>query len=121
MARGVPSRVSDIVQISTAWAVVAALAILANRRIGGLARTLHEQRNEHRASIDEIEQLQIRNAMLQIIARSVDVPLAFHALAQRIVRLVPCDRVGLALLTEGGEELQTYTARVNEVERRTRP
>ena len=40
---------------------------------------------------------------------------------QRIARLVPCDRVGLALLTENGQEFQTYTARVHEDERRTRP
>ena len=37
--------------------------------------------------------------MLEIIARSVDATLAFQALASRIARLVPCDRVGLALLT----------------------
>ena len=52
---------------------------------------------------------------------SVDVPLAFQALAQRIARLVPCDRVGLALLSENGQESQTYTARVDKEERRTRP
>jgi GAF domain-containing protein len=34
---------------------------------------------------------------------------------------VPCDRVGLALLKEGGREFQTYTARVTEPERRARP
>jgi GAF domain-containing protein len=59
--------------------------------------------------------------MLEIIARSVDVTLAFQGLASRIARLVPCDRVGLALLTDNGEEFQTYTARVHEVERRARP
>ena len=59
--------------------------------------------------------------MLEIIARSVDATLAFQALASRIARLVPCDRVGLALLTENGQEFQTYTARVHEEERRARP
>src|SRR5213076_1852924 len=34
---------------------------------------------------------------------------------------VPCDRVGLALLNENGDEFQTYTARVHEDERRARP
>jgi transcriptional regulator with GAF, ATPase, and Fis domain len=34
---------------------------------------------------------------------------------------VPCDRVGLALLTDDGQEFQTYTARVREEERRARP
>jgi transcriptional regulator with GAF, ATPase, and Fis domain len=59
--------------------------------------------------------------MLDIIARSVDVPLAFQSLASRVARLVPCDRVGLALLSEDGREFQTYTARVQQEERRTRP
>jgi transcriptional regulator with GAF, ATPase, and Fis domain len=34
---------------------------------------------------------------------------------------VPCDRVGLALLTESGQEFETSTARVQEDERRARP
>ena len=59
--------------------------------------------------------------MLDIIARSVDVPLAFQALAARVARLAPCDRVGLALLSEDGREFQTYTARVQQEERRSRP
>ena len=59
--------------------------------------------------------------MLDIIARSTDVPLAFKALAARVARLVPCDRVGLALLSEDGKEFQTYTARVQQEERRSRP
>ena len=48
-------------------------------------------------------------------------PLAQQALATRIARLVPCERVGLALLTENSQEFQTYTARVLEEERRARP
>jgi GAF domain-containing protein len=59
--------------------------------------------------------------MLEIIARSVDVTVAFQALASHIARIVPCDRVGLALLNENGTEFQTYTARVHEEERRVRP
>ena len=59
--------------------------------------------------------------MLDIIARSADVPFACQALATRVARLVPCDRVGIALLSEDGKEFQTYTARVHEEERRSRP
>jgi GAF domain-containing protein len=66
-------------------------------------------------------QLQMQNAMLQTIARSVDVPLAFQTLASHIARIVPCDRMGLALISENGQEFQTYTARVREEERRARP
>jgi GAF domain-containing protein len=72
------------------------------------------------ATRKEIAQLRIHSAMLDILARSVDVPLAFQALAQQVADLVPCDRVGLALLTDN-DEFQTYTARVAEDERRTRP
>jgi GAF domain-containing protein len=97
------------------------LAYFATSRIGGLSKRLSQKENAHLATLDEIEQLLTQNAVLQIIARSVDVPLAFQSLAARIVRLVPCDRVGLALLAPNGQEFQTYTARVQEEERRARP
>ena len=66
-----------------------------------LVRSLTSEEQAHQATLSEVEQLQTQNAMLEIIARSVDVPLAFQALASRIARLVPCDRVGLALLDRG--------------------
>ena len=102
------------------WLVILVLAFVSTRRIGGLARTITQHEQARTATLDQVEQLEMRNAILQIISRSVDVPLAFQALAQRIVRLVPCDRVGLALLSDDGQEFQTYTARVNQVERRAR-
>ena len=108
-------------QFVSAWLLILVLALVSTRRIGGLAQTITQQEQARSATLDQVEQLEIRNAILQIISRSVDVPLAFQALAQRIVRLVPCDRVGLALLSEDGKEFQTYTARVNLVERRARP
>ena len=110
-----------LAQVIAGWIVMLLLAAIATRRIGRLSAELTETQHAHRATQGEVEQLQLHNAMLEILARSVDVPLAFQSLAQRLVRLVPCDRVGLALLTEGGDEFQTYTARVNEEERRTRP
>jgi signal transduction histidine kinase len=108
-------------QVTASWIVTLVLAVLASRRIGSLTHRLSEQEHAHRATLDEVEQLQTQNAMLQIVARSVDVPLTFQALALRIARLVPCDRVGLALLTESGQEFETSTARVQEDERRARP
>src|SRR6478752_5768330 len=110
-----------ILQFVTAWILILVLAVVSTKRIGGLTRTITQQEQARTATLDQVEQLEIRNAILQIISRSVDVPLAFQALAQRIVRLVPCDRVGLALLSDDGKEFQTYTARVNQVERRSRP
>jgi transcriptional regulator with GAF, ATPase, and Fis domain len=118
---GVPRRPAVLVQVIAAWVVMLTLAVISTRRIGRLAQTLTQHQHAHTATLDEVEQLQLSNAVLDIIARSVDVPLAFQSLAQRIARLVPCDRVGLALLSEDGQEFQTYTARVQDEERRTRP
>ena len=101
-----------------------ALALVASALAGWLWWRLHATRTAARAyetaTRKEIAQLRIHSAMLDILARSVDVPLAFQALARQVADLVPCDRVGLALLTDN-DEFQTYTARVNEDERRTRP
>lgn len=121
LAGGIPRRPGVLAQVGTAWIVMIILATLATQRLGILARRIRVHEHTHRATLDEIEQLQTQNAILEIIARSVDVTLAFQALASRIARVVPCDRVGLALLSENGEEFQTYTARVDEEERRARP
>jgi signal transduction protein with GAF and PtsI domain len=121
VAGGVPRRPLVLVQVVTAWVVMLILAVLATRRIERLTGRIREQESTHRTTLDQVEQLQMQNAMLQILSRSVDVPLAFQSLATRIARLVPCDRVGLALLNETGDEFQTYTARVQEDERRNRP
>jgi len=121
LAGGIPTRPGVLAQVITAWVVIVILASLATRRLGTLAQRIRVHEHTHRATLDEIEQLQTQNAVLEIIARSVDVTLAFQALASRIARMVPCDRVGLALLSENGQEFQTYTARVVEEERRSRP
>jgi GAF domain-containing protein len=121
LAEGSSHSSARAIQFIMAWLVILVLAIVSTRRVGGLARTITQHEQARTATIDQVEQLEMRNAILQIISRSVDVPLAFQALAQRIVRLVPCDRVGLALLSDDGREFQTYTARVNQVERRARP
>jgi GAF domain-containing protein len=121
VAGGIPTRPGVLVQVVSAWIVMIVLASLATRRIGSMAQHIRVQEHTHAETLGEIEQLQTQNAMLEIIARSVDVTLAFQALASRIARLVPCDRVGLALLDESGQEFQTYTARVHEEERRARP
>ena len=110
-----------VVSILAGWIVTLTLALLASRRIGSLSVRLTAREDAHRATLDEIEQLQTQNAMLQTVARSVDVPLAFQAVAVRIARLVPCDRVGMALLTDSGEEFETFTARLHEDGVRARP
>jgi GAF domain-containing protein len=118
---GVPRHPLALVPLLIVWIALLVLAALATRRITALMQRLSQQEKAHDATLGEVDQLQTQNAMLDIIARSVDVPLAFQALAGRIARLVPCDRVGLALLSEDGREFQTYTARVQQEERRSRP
>lgn len=120
LADGFPRSVV-LAQFAAGWIIMLILGFFAAGRIEGLARKLAQKDDAHRATLDEIEQLLMQNAILQVIARSVDVPLAFQSLAARIVRLVPCDRLGLALLSQDGREFQTYTARVHEEERRARP
>ena len=119
---GTPPRFPwGVAQVAAEWIVIVVLALLSTRRIDRLAAQLSHTQDAHKATRDEIAQLQLHNAMLETLARSVDVPLAFQAIAERIVRLVPCDRVGLALLNEEGDEFQTYTARMNEADRRSQP
>src|SRR5688500_14579157 len=107
--------------ILTAWAVILALGAIASRRFSVLRQTIDTRATEHRATLDQVEQLEAHNEMLQALAQSTDVTVAFQVLARRVARIVPCDRVGLALLKDGGQEFQTYTARVTEPERRARP
>ena len=118
---GLPRHPLVLVPLLVVWIALLALAAIATRRITALWQRLAQQEQAHNATLTEVDQLQTQNAMLDIIARSVDVPLAFQALAARVARLVPCDRVGLALLSEDGREFQTYTARVQQDERRARP
>lgn len=111
-----------LIPLLVVWITLLALAALATRRVSWLWRTLSQSRSAHQTTLSEVEQLQTQNAMLQILASSVDVRLAFQELAARIARLVACDRVGLALLSEDGREFQTYTARADGEERtRSRP
>jgi hypothetical protein len=118
---GVPTHPLALIPLALVWIALVVLAVVATRHIVGLWRRLDQKEEAHTATLTEVDQLQTQNTMLDIIARSVDVPLAFQALATRVARLVPCDRVGLALLSEDGREFQTYTARVQQEERRARP
>jgi GAF domain-containing protein len=120
-AGGIPRRPAVLSQVLSAWGVMLVLAWLATRRIEYMEDRIRQQEQTHQATMSEIAQLQTQNAILEVIARSADVTLAFQALASRVAGLVPCDRVGLALLSEDSAEFQTYTARVSVEERRTRP
>ena len=100
LAGGIPTRPAVLVQVITAWVVIIILAALATRRLGTLAHRIRVHEHTHQATLGEIEQLQTQNAILEVIARSVDVTLAFQALASRVARLVPCDRMARAVRCE---------------------
>jgi transcriptional regulator with GAF, ATPase, and Fis domain len=97
------------------WAVVALVVGVA---VGVfLARRLsHESTRETGQATDAavIENLKASNALLRTLASSPDIARSLFELAQRIRAIVPCDRVGLALLTEDREGYSTYTARLDQ-------
>jgi GAF domain-containing protein len=117
LADGLPRRPILVIVLLAIWVTLLALAALSTRRIGQLWERLTQNETVHRATLSEIDQLQTQVGMLDILARSADVPLAFHALASRLARLAPCDRLGLALLSDETQEFQTYTARVQTSDR----
>lgn len=121
LAPGLPHGAGVALQVVILWTAILLLAAVATRRIGWLTRRLTQHERAHLATLDHVGQLEIQNALLTTIARSVDVGLAFQSLARHVARLVPCDRLGLALIKEDRQGFQTYTARVKEEERRRRP
>jgi transcriptional regulator with GAF, ATPase, and Fis domain len=108
-------------QLGLLWALILVLAIIASRRIEVLAQVASSHETAHQATLGQVGQLEIQNALLKTLARSSDIGLAFQSLARQIVKVIPCDRLGLALLKENGQDLQTFTARVTDEERRHRP
>ena len=105
-----------------AWLGLLVLAVVVARRQRQLHQHLVQIESAHRTALTEVDALQLQNEMLQIIARAPDVPEAFQSLAPRLSRLVESDRLGLALLSEDGQEFQTFTARPPDAEdRRLRP
>jgi GAF domain-containing protein len=111
----------EIVPELIAWGSLIAFASLAMYRISSQRERLARSEAAHLAARAAADGLTLQNEMLQIVASTGDVPQAFHSLASRIARIVPSERVGLALLSEDGQELQTYTTRVEPAERRARP
>jgi transcriptional regulator with GAF, ATPase, and Fis domain len=112
MFAGTYPRSSAALPLAIAWVNLLVLGALATRQIRGMRQSLTLEKTAHRATLDEVGHLQLQNEMLQIVASSDNVPQAFTSLAPRIARLVPCDRIGLALLSEDRQEFQTCTVRL---------
>ena len=109
------------IQMVLVWAVIVTLAAIATNRIDWLMRMLTRHETAHLATLDLVGQLEIQNGLLKSLARSNDIGRAFQSLARHIAKVVECNRIGLALVKENGQTLQTFTARVTEEERRNRP
>lgn len=109
------------ITLATAGLAILLLGAIASKQIMGLRVDLRTQIDRHQATLTQVEQLAALNEMLLTLGRSTDVGLAFQSLARHVGKLVQCDRLGLALLREGGQEVLTYSARVSEPERRRRP
>jgi transcriptional regulator with GAF, ATPase, and Fis domain len=97
------------------WAAVALVAglvagILVGRRLSGPST----QPPAGHSDTATIENLKASNALLRTLASSPDIARSLFELAQRIRAIVPCDRVGLALLTEDREGYSTFTARLDQ-------
>ncbi len=107
--------------LAISWSAIFALALVATRSIGALRSELRLRRSQHEATLTEVDQLGTLNEMLTTAGKSKDVGLAFQALSRRIGTLIPCDRLGLALVKDDGQSLEVFSSRVSEPERRRRP
>src|SRR4030095_16613898 len=77
---GMPQRVALLIPLIIVWVALVALAALATQRITSLSTRLSQKEKAHDATLSEVDQLQTQNAMLDIIAPSIDLPPAFPAL-----------------------------------------
>jgi transcriptional regulator with GAF, ATPase, and Fis domain len=98
----------------------AAVALVAGLAVGFVAARARARGPEERPTTATepqasaaVENLKASNALLRTLATSPDITHSLFELALRIRAIVPCDRVGLALLTEDREGYSTYTARLD--------
>lgn len=95
------------------WIIAAVVALVAGILLGRWLAVARHQHDEEAATTATLENLTATNALLRTLTSSHDIPRSLFELALRIRAIVPCDRVGLALLTEDREGYSTYTARLD--------
>ncbi|MGH9347140.1 MAG: GAF domain-containing protein [Vicinamibacterales bacterium] len=96
------------------WLAAIGIALVAGILLGRWLAANRRPRDPDVATAATIEHLTATNALLRTLTSSPDVPRSLFELALRIRAIVPCDRVGLALLTEDREGYRTYTARLDQ-------
>src|ERR671937_1573893 len=108
------------IRLITVWPLALIVALLAGRASSRLFRSIEENEAARTEALGIVAYLKARNAILHIVASSIDITAAFQKLSERIADIVPCDRVGLALLTDDGQEFRTLTSRVRPEEKRSK-
>lgn len=96
------------------WILSAMVALAAGWWIGRRSALTGRNRREDAGTRGTIENLKAANALLRTLTSSPDITRSLFELALRIRAIVPCDRVGLALLSEDREGYSTYTARLDQ-------
>lgn len=97
------------------------VAFTAGLWLGRRLATARAERRHERDTRATIENLKATNALLRTLASSPEITRSLFELALRIRAIVPCDRVGMALLTEDREGYSTYTARLDQAGPSPRP
>ena len=96
------------------WLLAMVVALAAGLLIGRRLAPAPANRIDDPADAATVANLKATNALLRTLATSPDITRSLFELALRIRAIVPCDRVGLALLTEDREGYSTYTARLDQ-------
>ena len=95
------------------WIVAVAAALAIGVLIGRRRMTAAPEEPSAAESGPTVANLQATNALLRTLTSSPDITQSLFELALRIRDIVPCDRVGLALLTADRDGYNTYTARLD--------
>ncbi len=93
------------------WPVMFAIVYVGARLFTRQSERLAAEERLRHEALGHVQYLQATNDLLRMLASSQNLTGSLQELAARIRAIVPCDRVGLALLTEDGQGFRTYTAR----------
>jgi GAF domain-containing protein len=97
----------------TIWPLLLATAVIGSIYFARESRRAASRERQRVEALETLDNLEAVNALLRTLASSPDITRSLFELAIRIRAIVPCDRVGLALLTEDRHGYNTYTARID--------
>ncbi|HEV8315785.1 MAG TPA: GAF domain-containing protein [Vicinamibacterales bacterium] len=100
-------------RLVTIWPIVFVAAVAGSIYLARESRRTATRDRQRIDALETVDYLKAVNALLRTLASSPDITRSLFELAVRIHAIVPCDRVGLALLTEDRQGYITYTARID--------